>query len=284
MKIIEKIHQANLEILLEVDRICRKHKIEYRLDAGTLIGAVRHKGFIPWDDDVDIAFLRKDYEAFIQVAPQELKKGLHIWFPDKACNGKVFYDFTPKIIYENSRKCAPNQETAYYGEELNHICVDLFILDEIADSGISQKLQILKMKVIYGMAMAHRYQLDLKKYKGISKFQVAVLAALGKLVPMPIIYKLEKQTARAQENGKRKTLYWSNYQPDYVHLTIPKEAQERAELEFEGHRLLVPKDWHKVLSAVYGDYMTPPPKEKQIATHGDIENQDFFVQVSNQNL
>ncbi len=277
MTIIEKIHQANLEILLEVDRICRKHQIEYRLDAGTLIGAVRHHGFIPWDDDVDLAFLRKDYEKFLRIAPKELKKGLHIWFPDQACKGTVFYDFTPKIIYENSRKCVPNRETAFYKEELNHICVDLFVLDEIAEGKIAQKLQILRMKVIYGMAMAHRYRLDLKKYQGISRIQVAVLAAVGKCFSMQRIYRWEKTAARAQENGKRKRLYWSNYQPDFVHMTIPKEAEEKTELEFEGYPMMAPKDWDAVLTVVYGDYMTPPPKEKRVATHGDIKGKGFFV-------
>ena len=69
---IEQVQAANLEVLKEVDRICRKHGIQYLLDAGTLIGAVRHHGFIPWDDDVDIAFLRQDYEKFIKVAKKEL--------------------------------------------------------------------------------------------------------------------------------------------------------------------------------------------------------------------
>lgn len=274
---IEKIHQANLEILLEVDRICRKHQIEYRLDAGTLIGAVRHQGFIPWDDDVDLAFLRKDYEKFLRIAPKELKKGLSIWFPDQTCGGKAFYDFTPKIIYENSRKCNPNSETAFYGEELNHLCVDLFVLDEIADGKFAQKIQILRMKIIYGMAMAHRYRLDFQKYQGISRLQVAILATAGKCFSMKRIYRWEKKAARAQENGKRKRLYWSNYQPDFVHMTVPKEAEEKAELDFEGYRMMVPKDWNTVLTVVYGDYMTPPPKEKQVATHGDISNKGFFV-------
>ena len=58
---MEKVHEANLKILKEIDRICRKYKIKYALDAGTLIGAVRHKGFIPWDDDADVVFTRGQY-------------------------------------------------------------------------------------------------------------------------------------------------------------------------------------------------------------------------------
>ena len=61
---MSRVHSANLKILKEIDRICRKYKIQYALDAGTLIGAVRHKGFIPWDDDADIVFTRNQFEAF----------------------------------------------------------------------------------------------------------------------------------------------------------------------------------------------------------------------------
>ena len=61
---MSRVHRANLTILKEIDRICRKYKIQYALDAGTLIGAVRHKGFIPWDDDADIVFTRNQFEAF----------------------------------------------------------------------------------------------------------------------------------------------------------------------------------------------------------------------------
>lgn len=278
MTMIDKIHKANLKVLLEVDAICRKHGIEYRLDAGTLIGAVRHKGFIPWDDDVDIVFLRPDYERFIQAAPGELSKGLHIWFPDKACGGKNFYDFTPKIIYENSRKCFPNEETAFYGEELNHICVDLFILDEISNKPVAQKLQVLRMKIVYGLAMGHRYQLDYQKYKGLQKLQVIVLAAVGRGMSMNRIYRMEKKAARAQENGKRSLLYWSNYDPGYTHMTVPKEAQEKIEMDFEGYKLMAPKGYDTVLKVVYGDYMTPPPKERQVASHGNLEDEGFWVE------
>lgn len=64
--------RPNLAILKEIDRICRKYRIKYVLDAGTLLGAVRHKGFIPWDDDADVAFTRPNYDAFMKVVRREL--------------------------------------------------------------------------------------------------------------------------------------------------------------------------------------------------------------------
>ena len=75
---LTRVHEANLFILKEIDRICRKYKIKYMLDAGTLLGAVRHKGFIPWDDDADVVFTRKNYEAVLKVARRELPPGLEV--------------------------------------------------------------------------------------------------------------------------------------------------------------------------------------------------------------
>ena len=95
---MSRVHEANLTILKEIDRICRKYNIRYMLDAGTLIGAVRHKGFIPWDDDADVASTRNQYEAFMKVAPRELPDTMELLEPDSYRGGKAFYDFTPRII------------------------------------------------------------------------------------------------------------------------------------------------------------------------------------------
>lgn len=80
---LEKVHRANLRLLKEIDRICRKYKISYMLDSGTLLGAVRHEGFIPWDDDVDLAFTRANYEMFLKVAPRELPEGMSLLRPEE---------------------------------------------------------------------------------------------------------------------------------------------------------------------------------------------------------
>ena len=250
---IEQVQAANLEVLKEVDRICRKHGIQYLLDAGTLIGAVRHHGFIPWDDDVDIAFLRQDYEKFIKVAKKELPKGLHLWFPSDLAEKEAFYDFTPKIIYENSRKRLPNKDTAYYKEELNHICVDLFILDEISENPFARKIGILFINVIYGMAMGHRRKLDFSKYSFLQKLQVGLLAGLGSSIDMKTLIKWERKAALRQTKGKSRLLYYSNYQPDYVHMIIPKEGSKKVlEVPFEGLMVMIPKGYDKVLKVVYG--------------------------------
>ena len=130
---LEKVHEANLKVLDEVDRICRKYRIRYMLDAGTLVGAVRHKGFIPWDDDVDIIFTRSQYEAFLKVATRELPETMELMDYRKFHGGRGFYDFTPRILYLPSKKHEDGAEMEFYDGKLNHLWVDLFVLDELPE-------------------------------------------------------------------------------------------------------------------------------------------------------
>jgi len=93
-----EVQKANLILLEEIDRICKKHNISYMLDAGTLLGAIRHGGFIPWDDDADIAMSRQNWEIFRRVAKKELKEDLSLITPHELSQNNKFYDFTPRLI------------------------------------------------------------------------------------------------------------------------------------------------------------------------------------------
>ncbi len=99
---LRQVHEANLKMLSEIDRICRKYKIKYALDSGTLLGAVRHQGFIPWDDDADVMFTRSNYEMFAKVARRELPEGMTFVEPNEYHDGRAFYDFASRIIYDRS--------------------------------------------------------------------------------------------------------------------------------------------------------------------------------------
>lgn len=94
--VLDRIHRANFDMLCEVDRVCKKHHIRYFLHGGTLLGAIRHQDFIPWDDDVDLAFPRKDYERFLKVFPQEAAAHFQLLNHNKY---PQFYDFITKVAY-----------------------------------------------------------------------------------------------------------------------------------------------------------------------------------------
>ena len=276
---LKAVHQANLRILKEIDRICRSHGIRYFADSGTLLGAVRHKGFIPWDDDADVAFTRENYEAFARVVRDELPEGMEFLEPSQIGDGKAFFDFTPRILYLNSRTHEDSREMAFYGGKLNHLYVDIFIQDELPEGKLPAAWTRLKNTMIYGLAMGHRFRLDFSKYSPLQKCVVAVLSAAGRLLPMSVIFRMERRAALRHNTGKSRLRYYSNYQPDYLYVTLKKEwNEETVDLDFEDMKLMAPKNWHQVLTCIYGDYRKLPPPEKRVPTHSTMEIQVYGEQ------
>ena len=269
---LTRVHEANLKLLKEIDWICRKYRIQYMLDSGTLLGAVRHKGFIPWDDDADVVFTRPNYEKFLKGAERELPKGMTLLRPQDIRGGRVFYDFTTRILYDNSRVHEDNAQMRFYEGKLNHLWVDLFVLDRLPEGKFGAFFAKFLQKVVYGMAIGHRDQIDFSKYSLADKVRVGVLSTVGKLIPMPFLIKL--QTVLAAKDWKKKTdkRYYSNYQPDYLYVTLDADwCEETVDLEFEDTVLMAPKGYDHVLTWIYGDYMKLPPKEKQVPAHSSIE-------------
>ena len=135
---LRRIQQIETDVLCEVDRICQKHQIKYVLGFGTLIGAVRHQGFIPWDDDVDICMMRKDYERFKDICRTEL-------------NPKYFYQSkdTDPEYYHLFDKIRVNgtvfKEDLIAEHDIHHgVYIDIFPMDYVPDNGFLRCLQFWK--------------------------------------------------------------------------------------------------------------------------------------------
>ena len=152
-----------------------------------------------------------------------------------------------------------------------HLWVDLFVLDRLPDSKVGAWSAKFLQKVIYGMAIAHRDQIDFNKYSLMDKLRVGVLAGVGHLVPMPVLFKLQRLAAAKDRKKKTKHWYYSNYQPDYLYVTLEGAWCEHAvDLPFEDTKLMVPVGYEHVLEWIYGDYMTLPPVEKRVPAHSSI--------------
>ena len=299
MELKEK-QEKGLGILLEIDRICKKHGIAYRLDAGTLLGAIRHKGFIPWDDDVDLCFLRKDWERFAAVAKEELPNPLSLILPNEFQGGKAFYDFVPRVVDSSTRRREKDTEgDRFYEGKMNHLWVDCFILDDLPASPLLARLFTFRQQMIFGLAMGHRRQILFSKYKGLSRIFVFVLSQAGRLMPMPFLFSLQEKWARAEElrrekrSGKEKSgekdysgekvkkektysdedrgLYFSNYQPDFQYC-VSRYSWEKPLIcaKFESYELPVPKGYDKLLRMLYGKYEILPKEENREPSHEEM--------------
>lgn len=269
---MSRVHEANLKILKEIDRICRKYNIRYALDSGTLIGAVRHKGFIPWDDDADVAFTRSQYDAFMKVVKRELPDTMELLEPDSYHGGRAFYDFTSRIIYKNSRCHEDSPEMDFYDGKLNHLWVDLFVIDNLPSGRAGIAVTRFLHKAVYGMAMGHRFKLDFGKYSLMHKVFVGGLATVGRLIPLKVLFAMQRCIALKDHRSKGGLRYYSNYQPDFLYVTLRQDwCMQVEDADFEDTRLMIPRGWHQVLTEVYGDYMTLPPEEKRVPSHSSLE-------------
>ena len=273
---LSKVHAVNLNLLKEVDRICRKYKIKYALDAGTLLGAIRHGGFIPWDDDVDIVMTRSNYDKFLKVVRRELPEGMTFVEPDSYHNGEAFYDFVSRVMYDKSQKRADSEQMAFYDDKITKLWVDIFILDALPEGKIAKPVTKLMHCIVYGLALGHRYKITYSDYKGVMKLFVGVLSNIGKLIPFKVTYKIWKRLCVKDAKTKTSLYFYSNYPPNYLYVEMKKEWNDNVKtIKFEDEEFYIPEGWEPCLVQLYGDYMKLPPVEKQVPDHSDMEIQIY---------
>ena len=258
---LRKVQLKELEILLEVKRICDENNIRYSLYGGTLLGAVRHKGFIPWDDDIEIAMLRKDYERFLEIAPESISSDYYI--ESSKTNPDYVYSFC-KVKANNTlfvEKCTEKLDI-HQG-----IWIDIFPIDSIEELNFSiiekqvRKIEVWQTAIDYD---AKIIQLD----KPLSKVYFTALSKIYK-------HRLIAQKEHEMQWQKSRN---ANYTIDYNCIYGYKKSifpfslfEEYAEYEFEGHVFSGISNYDALLSQFYGDYMVLPPVEKRVSEHGIVK-------------
>lgn len=261
---LRRLQLTELEILDEIVRVCNKHHLRYYLAEGTLLGAVRHHGFIPWDDDLDIAMPREDYDKFIEICQTELDERFYVHSRETDENYWLIFAKVRKkgtLMDEfNIRKLSV----------LKGIYVDVFPLDSVTTGKSTLKRFRTKcIKKIYAL-ICYKKGLDLPVTP-----LIRMVLFLTKPVSIRGLSKFAEKLMRKQNHYK--TNYYVNYGSYYKteKQTILKNKYEPAvELMFEGKPYTVPHDYDYVLRRIYGDYMQLPPVEKRVQQHKP-ENIDF---------
>ena len=230
-----------LEILLEVDRICKKHGIRYWLSSGTLIGAARHKGFIPWDDDLDIEMLWDDYKRLMRVLPDELPETMALQSTDTDPNYFFFY---AKVRDRRSHLEELNRYDRVWREQGIYIDIFPFYPQPLWIHMLSEKAQGHVYKIM-NRSTEGELPPDFWKVRFITRFNEKLL--------FPILRFLCK-FSRARETYGLGIPY---HDPRHLEDTLPL-----TEMEFEGHLFPVPRDTHAALTLKYGDYMKLPDIDK----------------------
>ena len=257
---LQHLQKVILYIMKDIDKLCRKNGIEYYLFGGSAIGAVRHKGFIPWDDDLDIVMDHNNYERFIQVCCGQLdtekyyfQEGLVDW---------------PSLYSKIRLKGTKLEESESYGDNADQgIFVDVFKLDNAPDSKVARRWQYVCGKIVLSFCLlqrGYRHASLKKKCMMLAAFPLKIKGLRDFF--MKQMYKFNKRDTNAFVSlGARFRYKQSFFRKDlYAHPIY---------LPFEDTELPVPEKYDEMLTLLYGDYMTPPPVSEQQGGH--MLNVDF---------
>lgn len=258
---LRKIQLLELKCLDELKRICEKNNINYFLIGGTLIGAARHQGFIPWDDDIDIGMLREDYDKFIAVCQNDLNTT--DFFLQTTDTEKNCCDYEIARIRLNNTHFV--QEHRKNLKLHDGIFIEIIPYDALPENDKECKryyFYFKYMKRILGIRKGYRYEISTKIYK---RALIYITAYLSCIIPFKCLEKNFKQYHLKYNDQKSKYVFLLagayNYKKE-KHLR--ETVMNYSTLKFEGKDYPVPLNYDLFLSEQYGDYMTPPPVEKQI--------------------
>lgn len=255
-KILKELQSIQLECLLELDRICRENNISYSMDGGTLLGAVRHGRFIPWDDDIDVIMLREDYERFFEICKTQLDSDR--FFLQEHRTDKFYMVGYPRIRRNNTVYRRSGHEHMNYHDG---VFIDLFVLDNVPNNSILRKTHCFKCFCI-------RKILWSKTGKKLApNFLLRTWYTIVSLIPSGFAFFCNDRIAM-HCNRKKTELIRHNTHPypnsKVCRYGIPRNLMENfIELQFEGKNFMAVEEYDRYLTMLYGDYMKLPPKEKQ---------------------
>lgn len=261
--ILAKMHQVHLSLADELRRICEKYDIKYFMLAGTLLGAIRHKGFIPWDDDMDFGMFRPDFEKFLKVADHELNKEKYYLQTDRK---EKYYTFNFVKIRLNGTKVL--EDFSSHVDVNQGIYIDIFPLDSISDNRLEALIQydffwyyrnLLWVKCGYG-SKQRESKISFKIARILSHFYS--IGTLKKCKNKIITKYMGKQTKKVVTSDGNYGLKKETIDADLMNEIIMYKFEDR---EYPGFR-----DYDRYLSYFYGDYMKLPPIEKR-NHHGRLE-------------
>ena len=254
---INELRKIQIQILDNINKFCKENKINYWIDCGTLLGAIRHAGYIPWDDDIDIGMLREDYDKFLKLFNQnntryklfasELDKHYYFAF------GKVYDNET--ILYE------PDEETGVK----EAVYVDVFVYDNAPDDEEECQKMFDKRDLLNKLRTAQLYPNLYDKSSFKKRFMRFFLNIYLKLLPKNYYTKKAIENSKKYMNEKTKRV--GNF-TSAKRMTGDKNIfKSFVDVTFEKKKYPAPVGYDDWLKAFYGDYLKLPPKEKQISHH-----------------
>jgi len=265
---MEHAHSILMKLMKEFDRVCSKLGLRYYVIGGSLIGVIRHRGLIPWDDDIDVAMFRNDYEILRDHASEIWSKDSDYFFLDYDQFGEnVFYDFFTRLVYmkeEIPTRLFKKIEGKTREDIQNKLVLDIFVLENADNSKIKHNIVTTVMKGLYALAMGHRAYIDYSEYSFFPKPILMVLKIvhqIGAMIPLRWLFALYEGLRGYARYKECKDVFESNngainYMPWRYDKNIYGEGKR---MSMCGYDVLVPDDCDGLLKGKgYGNYMDLP--------------------------
>lgn len=273
---LQKAQRINVILLKEIDRVCQKYGLKYYLICGALLGAVRHHDLIPWDDDVDVAMTRSDYEVLKKIAKEEWKGSDFCFVRYDELGKGTFLDFFSRLLYMKEKVPQHTfEKIRNKGRDDVQDCMalDIYILENASGN---EKIHAMKAQFIqglYGLAMGHRAFVDYndfnnypveEKIRKIAKY----LSMTGRYIPLKFIFWMYEVTCRIFASDKSDEYFMSNCYIFCIPWKHKKEwFAEGSKVTIGENSFMAPKDYDAYLKVQYGDYMKLPPESSRVPTH-----------------
>lgn len=252
-KTLRQLQMIELEMLLEVDRICKKCNIRYNVIGGTLLGAVRHQGFIPWDDDADLAMLRSEYEKFRKACKTELDAS-RFYFQDAETTEGYRWGYG-KLRRKNTLFLREFQEHMPYEQG---VFIDIFPLDSVPDSYFLRCLENIRCFCIRKILWS-----AVGRFSDSNFFRRCIYALLSK-IPMKVVLKYIKSwIASCKERNSQRVRILLMPSPNKEYCYYKRWFESGEDMVFEGHMLHGITDYDGFLKFEFGDYISLPPEDKR---------------------
>ncbi len=262
------VRNAQMDLLIEADRICEKCRINYTLVFGTLIGAIRHNGFIPWDDDIDIGMLREDYDKFIEACKTELDPDYELFDWWKDVNSPISF---LKLRIKGTRY---EEEVSKDVDVHREIFIDIFPIDNAPDLLLFRRIHALHLRFLKRMlGLKSGYLVNRKG--GLKTIKYMVAQRLADLHSMTEWKKRYEKTIKRYDSVRTKNVVIACGAYPYE-----RKVQNRETIAvtmphaFEDIVVSVPREYDKCLTKLYGNYMQLPPEEARIGRH-EVSSVDF---------
>ncbi|MCM3135734.1 LicD family protein [Paenibacillus polysaccharolyticus] len=250
---LRAVQQIQIEMLAEVDRICRLNNINYAMIGGTMLGAIRHKGYIPWDDDADIGLLREEYEKFRQVCETDLDHS-RFYFQDMRATPGYRWGYG-KIRRKDTYFLREGQAHMPYE---SGIFIDIFPFDNVPDGKIAEKLHNLHCTIIRKILWS-----EVGKKTDRNPVMRGVYSLLSRIPLEKVSNHLQHFTDRGNQKISKRVRTITFPAPDKYSEGMKEWFEQTAEYSFENLKLLGHRDYNAYLKHKFGDYMELPPESKR---------------------